>query len=236
MLDWREIVRDKLTPLRVGEKRQEDIVAELAGHLDELYEDLVRQGRSEVEAVRFASSSVADWDELRREIQLAANEGGIMNHRLGPAGKRRLKTLWLPGACTIALSGILLRLLQTPSAPLPHVFWPQHDMPFVIYWQWFVCLPLVGGIGAYWSLHAGGKLLDRALAASFPALALMCFPGLILPFGLVFQWIVHHNSPFVPTALFLLGWVVFPEAALLLGAIPFLRGDAAESGQVAASQ
>ncbi len=93
MLDWREIVRDKLTPLRVGEKRQEDIVAELAGHLDELYEDLVRQGRSEVEAVRFASSSVADWDELRREIQLAANEGGIMNHRLGPAGKRRLKTL-----------------------------------------------------------------------------------------------------------------------------------------------
>ena len=159
-----------------------------------------------------------------------------MNYRLGPAGKRRFRTLWSPGACTIVLSGILLRLLQIPSAPSPHVFWPQHGMPFIIYWQWFVCLPLVGGIGAYWSRHAGGKLLERALAASFPALALMCFPGLLLPFVLVFQGIAYHDPPLVPAALFLLGWVVLPEAALLLGALPFLWGDAGESRPVEASQ
>jgi hypothetical protein len=108
-------------------------------------------------------------------------------------------------------------------------------MPFVFYWQWFVCLPLVGAIGAYWSRNAGGKLLERALAASSPAVAWMCFPGLFLPFVLVFQWIVYHSAPLVPAALFLLGWVVLPEAALLLGALPFLRGDAADSGQAAAS-
>jgi hypothetical protein len=227
MPDWREIVRHRLTPLRVGEKRQEDIVAELAGHLEDLCEDLVRQGKSESEAVQFALSTVADWDEVRLGIRCAEQEEDIMSYRV--------KALWLPGACTIALSGILLRLLQIPSAPSPRVFWPQHDMPFVIYWQWFVCLPLVGGIGAYWSRRAGGKLLDRALAASFPALGLMCFPGLILPFVLVFQWIVHHNPPLVPAALFLLGWVVLPEAALLLGALPFFRGDAAASGQIAAA-
>jgi len=235
MPDWREIARRRLTPLALEAKRQEEIIAELADHLEDLYSDLVRQGKSEVEAVQSALSIAADWDELRREIQLVANEEVIMNYSLGPAGKRRFKTLWLPGACTIALSGILLRLLQIPSAPSPRVFWPQHDMPFVIYWQWFVCLPLVGGIGAYWSRHAGGKLLERALAASFPALALMCFPGLILPFMLVFQWIVHHNPPLVPSALFLLGWVVLPEAALLLGALPFFRGDAGESRPVVAS-
>ena len=227
MPDWREIVRHRLTPLRVGEKRQEDIVAELAGHLEDLCEDLVRQGKSESEAVQFALSTVADWDEVRLGIRCAEQEEDIMSYRV--------KALWLPGACTIALSGILLRLLQIPSAPSPRVFWPQHDMPFIIYWQWFVCLPLVGGIGAYWSRHAGGKLLERALAASFPALALMCFPGLILPFMLVFQWIVHHNPPLVPSALFLLGWVVLPEAALLLGALPFFRGDAGESRPVVAS-
>jgi len=235
MPDWREIARQRLTPLALDAKRQEEIIVELAGHLEDLYSDLVRQGKSEVEAVQSALSIAVDWEELRREIQLAANEEVIMNYRLGPAGKRRFKTLWLPGAFTIALSGVLLRLLQIPSAPSPHVFWPQHDMPFIIYWQWFVCLPLVGGIGAYWSRHAGGKLLERALAASFPALALMCFPGLMLNFVLLFHWIVYHDSLLVPSALFLLGWVVLPGAALLLGALPFLRGDAGESRPVAAS-
>jgi len=235
MPDWEEIAKRKLTPLELDAKRQEEIVIELANHLEDLYEDLHRQGKSEVEAAQFALSTVADWNELRCEVQLAANEEVIMNYRLGPAEKHRFRTLWLPGACTIALSGILLRLLQMPSAPSPHVFWPQHDMPFVFYWQWFVCLPLVGAIGAYWSRHGGGKHLERALAASSPAVAWMCFPGLILPFGLAFQWIVHHSVPLVPAALFLLGWVVLPEAALLLGALPFLRGDAAESRPTAAS-
>ncbi len=236
MPDWREIARRRLVPLALDAKRQEEIIVELADHLEDLYGDLVRQGKPEVEAVQSALSIVADWDELRREIQLAANDELIMDYRLGPAGKRRLKTLWLPGACTIALSGILLRLLQIPSAPSPNVFWLPNGLALVIYWRWLVCLPVIGAIGAYWSRHAGGKLLERALAASFPALALMCFPGLLLPFVLLFHWIVYHDSLLVPSALFLLGWVVLPEAALLLGALPFLRGDAGESRPVAASQ
>jgi len=235
MPNWREIVRPKLAPLGLDAKREEEVITELAGHLEDLYEDLVRQGKSESEAAEFALSTAADWDETRREIQVAAHEEVIMNYRLGPAGKRRFKTLWLPGACTMALSGILLRLLQMPSAPSPYIFWPQHDMPFVFYWQWFVCLPLVGAIGAYWSRHAGGKLRERALAASSTAVAWMCFPGLLLPFVLVFQWIVHHSAPLVPAALLLLVWVVLPEAALLLGALPFLRGNAAESRPAATS-
>ena len=235
MPDWVEMARRRLTPLELGAERQEEIVTELASHLEERCEDLVRQGKSEVEAVELALSTAGDWDELRREIQLAANEEVFMSYRLGPAGKRRFRTLWLPGACTGALSGILLRLLQMPSAPSPHVFWPQHGMPFVFYWQWLVCLPLVGAIGAYWSRHGGGKLLERALAASSPAVAWMCFPGLIFPFGLAFQWITHHSAPLVPAALFLMGWVVLPEAALLLGALPFIRGDAGESRPTAAT-
>jgi hypothetical protein len=228
MPDWREIVRDRLTPLRVGEKRQEDIVAELAGHLDDLYEDLVRQGRSEVEAVRFASSSVADWAELRREIQLAANEGVIMNHRV--------KALWLPGVWTSALSMLLLRLFQIPWAPAPYVFWLRNGMALVIYWRWLLCLPVIGAIGAYLSRHAGGKLVQRLLAVSFPVLGMISLLALMSPFVLVYDLARYHRSELLPIAILLLGWGVLPEAALLLGALPFLRGDAAESGQVAASQ
>jgi len=235
MPDWQEMIRPKLAPLGLDAKREEEIIAELAAHLEDFHEDLVRQGKSQSEAAELAFSAAADWDALRREIQAAANEEVIMNYRLGPAGKRRLKTFWLPGACTGALSGILLRLLQMPSAPSPHIFWPTPGMPFVFYWHWLLCLPLVGGIGAYWSRHAGGKLRARALAASSPALAWLCFPGIFLPFVLVFQWIVHHNALLVPAALFLLGWVILPEAALLLGALPFFRGHTAESRPVAAT-
>ena len=226
MPDWREIVRDRLTPLRVGEKRHEDIVSELADHLEDSCEDLVRQGKSESEAVQFALSTVTDWDEVRLGIQSAEQEEDIMNYRV--------KALWVPGACTIAFSGVLLRLLQgIPAAP--PVTWVWHGAYLVLYWQWLLCLPLIGALGAYWSRRAGGKLLQRALAASFPALALICFPGVIAPFVLVFQSIVYHRPQLVPFAIFLLGWGVLPGVALLLGALPFLKRDTGESRLAAAS-
>jgi hypothetical protein len=171
-------------------------------------------------------STVADWDEVRLEIQCAEQEEDIMNYRV--------KALWLPGVCTGVLSGVLLRLLQgMPAAPPVTSVW--HGAYLVLYWQWLLCLPLIGALGAYWSRREGGKLLQRALAASFPALAWLCFPGLFFPFVLVFQWIVHHNPPLVPAALFLLGWVVLPEAALLLGALPFLKRNGGESRPAAVS-
>ncbi len=228
MPDWQRLARRRLTPLALDSVREDEIVAELAGHLEDLYADLVRQGTPEEEAVQSALSAAADWDELRREIQRAANEEIIMNYRV--------KTLWLPGACTIALSGIVLRLLQIPSAPAPHVFWLRQGPPLIVYWQWLVCLPLVGAVGAYWSRRAGGKLLERALAVSFPVLGLMGLPMLIFPFLLVFRWIVHRDVLLVPSALVLLTWVALPEAALLVGALPFFRRDAsAQPGQAAAS-
>jgi len=227
MPDWQRLARRRLTPLALDSAREDEIVAELAGHLEDLYADFVRQGTPEEEAVQSALSAAADWDELRREIQGAANEEIIMNYRV--------KTLWLPGACTIALSGIVLRLLQIPSAPAPHVFWLRQGLPLIVYWQWFVCLPLVGAVGAYWSRRAGGKLLERALAVSFPVLGPMGLPMLILPFILIFRWLVHRDALLVPSALLLLIWVVLPEAALLLGALPFFRAATSGSHPAATS-
>lgn len=227
MPDWREMARRRLTPLALDSRREDEIITELAGHLEDLYADSVRQGKSEVEAVQLALHAAADWDELRREIQLAANEEIIMNYRV--------KTLWLPGACAIALSGIILRLLQIPSAPLPRVVWPWHSTELVIYWWWLLCLPVIGAIGAYWSRHAGGRFLERALAVSLPALGMICLPLLMSPFLLVYDLIRHHSFPIVPMAILLLGWGLLPEAALLVGALPFLRGIAGTSRQPAAS-
>lgn len=226
MPDWRGIVRHRLTPLSVGDKRHEDIVAELANHLEDLCEDLVRQGKSEVEALKFALSAVAEWDELRREIQLAAKEEVIMHYRL--------KTLWLPGVCTSVLSSVLLQWFQRVS-PAPPVIRLWQGTYLVIHWGWLLCLPLIGALGAYWSRRAGGKLLDRVLAASLYALALTCAMALGFCIGLVSDFGASLRLGVVGFVVDLLGWGIAPFLLLMLGALPFLRGDAAESGQAAAS-
>jgi hypothetical protein len=229
MPNWRRLARRKLTPLALDSTREDEIVAELAGHLEDLYEDLLRQGKSEVEAVRSALSTVADWDELRCEVQLAENEEDIMNHRA--------KTLWLPGMCTSALAGVLLRFFQIRSAPAPHVVWVWQGMSLVLYWRWLLCLPLVGALGAYWSRRAGGKLLDRLLAASLYPLGLTCALALTLIIGLVLRLDsrVPLSIKLVALGTYIVGWGIAPFIPLLLGALPFLSGDAGESRPVAAS-
>jgi len=228
MPDWREMARQRLTPLALEAKREEEIIMELSDHLEDLYSDLLQQGKSEVDAVQSALATVTDWGELRHEIQLAANEEVMMNYRV--------RTLWLPGAFAIALSGIVLRLFQIPTAPSPHVFWAQlGSVALVVYWRWLVCLPVIGALGAYWSRRAGGRFLERALAVSLPALGMVCVPLLMFPFVLVYDLIRHQSFPLVPMAVLLLGWGVLPEAASLLGASPFLRGAAGESRPAAAS-
>ena len=45
MPDWREMARRELTPLVLDAWREDEIVAELAGHLEDLYEDMVRRSQ-----------------------------------------------------------------------------------------------------------------------------------------------------------------------------------------------
>jgi len=226
--DWCEIARQGLGPLPFEANRGDEIILELAHHLEDLYSDAVRHGKSEAEAVQSALSAAADWDELRREIQLAGKEEDVMNYRV--------KTLWLPGAFTIGLSGIVLRLFQIRSAPSPNVFWAQMgSTALVVYWRWLACLLVIGALGAFWSRRAGGRMVERALAASLPALAMVCLPLLGFPLVLVSDLIHHESFPFVPMAIMLLGWGVLPGAALLVGALPFLRGRIANREPTPAS-
>jgi len=228
MPDWREIARQGLGPLPFEADRENEIILELANHLEDLYSDSVRRGKSEAEALQSALSAAADWDKLRREIEFAAKEEVIMNYRV--------KTLWLPGACTIVLSSMVLRLLQILSAPVPRVLWPWwNSTGLVIYWWWLLSLPVIGAIGAYWSRHAGGRLMERAMAVSLPALGMVGLPLLAFPFVLVRDLIHYQRFPLVPMALLLLGWGVVPEAALLVGALPFFRAATSGSHPAATS-
>jgi len=216
MPDWQEIVCQRLTPLGLEAKRQEEIVAELSGHLQDLYEDLVRRGKPREEAVQYALRTIADWDELRSEIRSAEQEEDIMD--------RRVKALWLPGAGTTAVFMALFQFFQ-PWLPKPHAAWAWHGTFLVLNWQWLLCLPVVGAFAAYWSRRAGGGAVQRALASSSPALGLCGFLAGCLSLVFVHDLPDSLSLRFMALAswgMFL--WGVLPALALLLGALPFLKG------------
>jgi hypothetical protein len=111
----------------------------------------------------------------------------------------------------------------------PPVIWVWHGTFLVIYWQWLLCLPLIGAFGAYWSRRAGGKLLERVLAASFHILGLTCVMALIFCIALVLDFRVSLSLRLVGFAVYVLGWGITPCFLLLLGALPFLKQDGRES-------
>ncbi len=67
MRDWSETVHRRLASLRVGHAREAEIRAEFAGHLEEAYDDAVRRGYREQDAVAWAMAQVPDWADLAME-------------------------------------------------------------------------------------------------------------------------------------------------------------------------
>ena len=87
---------------------------------------------------------------------------------------------------------------------------------------WLLALPFVGALGAYLSAHAGGRPLERLVAGLFPSAALtVFFPALALV-ALIVHSPVPTALPFTTLASTLLGMVVIPGVALLIGVLPFL--------------
>ncbi|HKZ03263.1 MAG TPA: ABC transporter permease, partial [Pyrinomonadaceae bacterium] len=70
MLDWKKEIRDRVAPLRLAPAREDEIVEELALHLDDRYQELLLAGASKEEALSLALEELhsSEWlvQELRR--------------------------------------------------------------------------------------------------------------------------------------------------------------------------
>jgi len=137
----------------------------------------------------------------------------------------RTKALWLPALCALTLSNVLLALMQIFGAPA-HFYWlgvgksVQALCEFIV--PWLLSQPVVGAVAAYWSRRAGGTVRYQLLAALAPAIALLGFFVLILPFAIVTEQAPHHIQLYGFLVL-TVTWVLLPAIPLLLGAAPFLR-------------
>ncbi len=68
MRDWKRYVRARLSLASVGDDRQERIVQELAGQIEEFYLEALAEGASEEESLHQAESRIGDWDSLSADI------------------------------------------------------------------------------------------------------------------------------------------------------------------------
>jgi hypothetical protein len=217
MRDWRDVVRQKLAALALEPEEKREVFEELAEHLEETYQSLLRQGISEQSATQRALSEVSDWNDLRRKIDSARKKENNMSDRV--------KQFWLPSIVTLVLSMGLLALIQI-FGPKPWLFgwngssrWPFVAPALMVYVPWLLSLPLIGAMGAYLSNRAGGS--QRAVFSSivFPVLPYLALFLIAVPVALILDDHVAHNVMFRALFVGLLAWVLVPGAALLAGGL-----------------
>ena len=214
MPDWARLLRRKLGALRVGSERRDEILRELAGFLEDRFEERLGLGESPRVAARTVIVDAGHFPNLARDLE-----------RVEDSMPHRLKTLWVP-AFAVSLAAVVLLYAVARTEVGVQVFWRPPRPPFLFYWPWLLALPLIGAAGALWSRREGGTRRDRLLVATFPALTLL---GMMLPVTLVRVAMskaageLNYGDVF----LVLLNWIVLPAVALLLGALPLLREDRA---------
>ena len=68
MPDWKLHIRSRLASLRLSPTRENEIIEELAQHLEDCWKELVTGGASEDEATKLALAGLRDGDVLARYL------------------------------------------------------------------------------------------------------------------------------------------------------------------------
>jgi hypothetical protein len=215
MPDWEALVGEQFAAISLEPEERREVIAELAGHLEETFEQLRRQGLSEEAATEHALSQVKNWQSLRRKIQQARMKEDVMTDRV--------KQVWLPGFLTLFLSMMLLMAIQffgpKPLVLSPHGWRVMAPMA-VIYVPWLLCLVPIGAMGAYLSSWAGASRRGTFVSIAFPVLPYFVFFIVAFPVCVILDDQVAHNVELSALWVGLVAWVVLPAVALLAGGYP----------------
>jgi len=233
MHDWEQFVRQRLAGMEINDFEAALVIEELAGHLEEQYQSLLREGLSDENAVRRLLSGVGNWRQLKRNVERSRKTELIMN--------KRVSQFWFPAFLTLFLAMVFLMLIQLfgPDPWMPHgpSRWRSIAPVATIYIPWLFCLPFVGALGAYVSRRAGASVRTVFSSVLFPVLPYSVFFWVALP---VTMLVDDHFARNLTVPLFFVGlsaWVIFPAVALLAGSrlLHFLSSRSLISGGVARS-
>ncbi len=215
MRNWEALVGQELAGLSLEAGERREVIAELAAHLEETFEELRRQGFSEEAAVTRTLLQVSDWQDLRRRIQIAHKEENMTTNRV--------RQWWLPGFVALFLSMMLLMANEFLGArPLiVSAHGSQLSAPVaVIYLPWLLSLIPIGAMAAYLAGRAGAPRRAIFLSIVFPVLPHLGFFLIVFPVVLILDDHVAHNIMISGLFMSLAAWLVLPGIALLAGGLP----------------
>lgn len=218
MPDWELLIREGIATVRLTPSQKDEVAAELASHLEELYEEQRANGLTEAQAAEHTLSAVGDWKKLKRRVRRAKATEEVMNNRT--------KQLWLPGLAAFwATMGCEVALGKLGSGAISdgRLFNPHNTAVF--YGLWLVAQLACGALAAYLSRRAGGRRPARIGAALFTSAVLLTTMVIVITIcavgraaGLAFTTL-DFMLLIKPVAIV----VLIPSAAMLLGALPFLQ-------------
>src|SRR5713226_913230 len=135
--DWEELVRAKLAGLAIEPREKREVIEELAAHLEESYEALLKEEMPEQAAVHRSLSQVTNWQDLQRKIFIAKRR----EHTV----QKRLYQLWIPGFLTFTLSTLFLMTLQRLGFQPRIVSWSGPGT-ILFYGPWLLSLVVFGAV------------------------------------------------------------------------------------------
>ena len=189
MHNWKQIVRQHLTILKVcSVKLEEKLAEEFANHLEDSYEERLRAGLAEEAAFQ------CTLDELK----LCRGPKLVLRILREDEMTSFTKKIGLPCLLTFALALVMGRVLF--YLHIFHIAYIPRSVNFFLHGMFFslpiafMCLlPVCGALGAIISRHNGGSRLDHMTAAILPVVILNAPPIL---FDLAFErtgvnWMVY---------------------------------------------
>jgi hypothetical protein len=212
--DWQKLVAEKLESPELTEPQKQEIVAELASHLEDVYEERTARGLSESRAVDAALAEVVDWRQLTRKLAYAKHQEGIMNDRT--------RQLWLPGFASVS-AAVAIEVALARLSYEPFNIARSHTTQ-IMYGLWFVGQLFCGATGAFLSRRAGGNRSARIAAALFTSGVLLTTMLIVITICAIGR---ATGVGFASLEMNLLikpvfAVVLIPSIALLVGALPFL--------------
>jgi hypothetical protein len=207
MPEWRELIRQRLGSLNLPAAMRDEVIQELAAHLEDVYEQKLADGSDPSRAMELALGEVGHWRPLARGIERSKQES-IMNNRS--------RQFWLPALISLSGSMIWMMALQIIDAKL-RMPWKHSGLAYIPYVIWVATLPLIGTACGYLSFRAGSQRAARLTAAVFPSIVMAILWLVLLVVVLL------RRAPYPFQALnFVYGfalWVIVPAVALGLGAL-----------------
>jgi hypothetical protein len=139
MPDWKKLVRERLSVLNLPPSAKNEVIAELAAHLEEIHEKVRQTCVTDAVAVELTLQEIDNWRVLARNIRRAKSGGDSMNHRTK-------SLLWLLVTVTWLGASLSVMLLQRTDRLYPDLI--------LFYLPWLATLPLVCAGAAYLAQRA----------------------------------------------------------------------------------